>query len=272
MDEMELSFKELYNRPPRAYHNWDHVLGCFTELADTLQRPYSGMVFMGLVFHDIIYDVHRHDNEEKSAEFAREWLTRHNRYGNTIWSNAIITDVCHLIMATKHTGDPDSDDARLICDVDIANLGKPYAEFTEIGNKIRQEYAHVPDNIFRTKRAEIFESFLARPRIYFTDEFHTRYEAQCRENMTRAVSELRGGAAYIPNLMPQLSNAARSWWCDVKKLLIEHGAKPEDAARVIDELAAEMNDLDEMYCHADPEETLPRLLGQLGIHYDEAAE
>jgi predicted metal-dependent HD superfamily phosphohydrolase len=40
------------------------------------QRP--AIVEMALLFHDVIYDVHRHDNEFQSAELADRWLTKGN--------------------------------------------------------------------------------------------------------------------------------------------------------------------------------------------------
>ena len=50
----------------------------------------------------------------------------------------------------------------------------------------------VPSMLFRRKRAEILESFLARPQIYMTGPFHKRYEAAARRNLAQAIAALRG--------------------------------------------------------------------------------
>jgi predicted metal-dependent HD superfamily phosphohydrolase len=46
--------------------------------------------------------------------------------------------------------------------------------------------------LFRRKRAEILESFLARPQIYTTQLFRDRYEASARRNLSQAIATLRG--------------------------------------------------------------------------------
>jgi predicted metal-dependent HD superfamily phosphohydrolase len=49
----------------------------------------------------------------------------------------------------------------------------------------------VPSILFRRKRAEILESFLARPHIYNTESFRTCLEAPARRNLTAAIANLR---------------------------------------------------------------------------------
>jgi predicted metal-dependent HD superfamily phosphohydrolase len=54
-----------------------------------------------------------------------------------------------------------------------------------------REFDSVPSLLFRRKRAEILESFLARPRIYTTELFGERYESQARHNLAKAIERLR---------------------------------------------------------------------------------
>jgi predicted metal-dependent HD superfamily phosphohydrolase len=94
-------------------------------------------------------------------------------------------------MATKHDAMPDSTDSRLLVDIDLAILGAPVERFDEYERQVRQEYSWVPDALFRRKRREILEAFLARPRIFSTDYFQLKYEAQARTNLERSITALR---------------------------------------------------------------------------------
>src|SRR5688572_3342381 len=61
-----------YAEPHRRYHTARHLDECFAELAAVrgdAARPAE--VELALWFHDAIYDTARHDNEQRSAEWAR---------------------------------------------------------------------------------------------------------------------------------------------------------------------------------------------------------
>jgi predicted metal-dependent HD superfamily phosphohydrolase len=55
---------------------------------------------------------------------------------------------------------------------------------------VREEYAWVPDFLFRRKRTAILKEFLARPRIFSSALFHDRYERQARSNIERSLGQL----------------------------------------------------------------------------------
>ncbi len=48
----------------------------------------------------------------------------------------------------------------------------------------------VPGFLFRRKRREILDAFLARPHIYNTTHFRERYEAVARANLARSIERL----------------------------------------------------------------------------------
>ena len=61
-----------YAEGQRAYHTLQHLGECLVHLArerDGAERPAE--VALALRYHDAIYDVHRHDNEARSADWAR---------------------------------------------------------------------------------------------------------------------------------------------------------------------------------------------------------
>ena len=95
-------------------------------------------------------------------------------------------------MATRHAAPATTPDSQLLVDIDLAILGADERTYAEFEVNVRSEYRWVPAILFRRKRAEILESFLARPQIYSTRSFHERYEASARGNLARAIEALRG--------------------------------------------------------------------------------
>src|SRR5215218_2826870 len=64
-----------YSRPQRHYHNLRHVADCLRELEPVQQAcEQPGAVRAALLFHDVVYDPTRSDNEERSAASADETL------------------------------------------------------------------------------------------------------------------------------------------------------------------------------------------------------
>jgi predicted metal-dependent HD superfamily phosphohydrolase len=76
-------------------------------------------------------------------------------------------------------------------DIDLSILGAEAERFDEYEVQVRQEYAWVPGPVFRHKRREILQGFLARPHIYATEWFQRRFEAVARNNLQRSVARLR---------------------------------------------------------------------------------
>lgn len=175
-----------YCEPHRHYHNQQHILECLAELDRSrhlAQQPHA--VELALWFHDAVYDPKEADNEERSAELARQCLRE-----NGI-DLPVVQTVAELILATKHNEGKSEGDAGLMLDVDLSILGQPEERFLEYEEQVRQEYAWVPRLIFRRKRANILEGFLARERLYSTDLFYCRYEEQARRNLQTSVRRLR---------------------------------------------------------------------------------
>src|ERR687891_619614 len=62
-----------YSEPHRKYHTMLHLQECFAHLERVRSfAERSSEVELALWFHDSIYDTHRKDNEERSAEWARD--------------------------------------------------------------------------------------------------------------------------------------------------------------------------------------------------------
>ncbi len=98
-----------------------------------------------------------------------------------------IDDAAALILATK-SHQHVAPEYRAFLDADLAILGSDRDRYRRYVAQVRAEYAHIPEPLFRGGRAAILDGFLARPRIYETDEFHARFEQQARENIAWELS------------------------------------------------------------------------------------
>lgn len=171
-----------YAEPHRFYHTHQHLEECFSALA-TASHLASRLaeVQLALWFHDAVYDTRAGDNEEQSARWAELALASGGA------AREVTGRVRKLVLATKHTALPDGDDAKLLVDVDLSILGSAEARFAEYEKQVRQEYAWVPDEAFRQRRARILESFLGRSSIYSTSWFAERLEEPARKNLSRSL-------------------------------------------------------------------------------------
>jgi predicted metal-dependent HD superfamily phosphohydrolase len=176
-----------YAEPGRHYHTLQHLAECldlFDRVAHLAAHP--GEAAIALWFHDAVYLPQAKDNEARSADWACTAL-REAGAGE---------DVCErvraLIMATAHHAAPSDEDARLVVDIDLAILGADTARFAEYEEQVRAEYAAVPAELFRQKRAGLLARFLKRSAIYNTTELRLGLEEQARSNLRRTIEATRG--------------------------------------------------------------------------------
>lgn len=168
---------QAYAEPSRHYHNQQHIAECLEQL-ETFQHlaTRQAEVAIAIWFHDAIYDSQRKDNEEASAQWAKEYLETQNV------DAAIITRITDMILATK-THHATSGDSALIVDIDLSILGASPARFAEYDQAIRREYQWVPEDEYEKARAQVLQSFLEREQIYQHDEIREQLEAQARANL-----------------------------------------------------------------------------------------
>ena len=75
-------------------------------------------------------------------------------------------------------------------DMDLSILGASVDVYTQFERNVRQEYKRVPYFLYRKKRKEILQSFLAREAIYYTDFFRDKWEKPARRNLRSAIEGL----------------------------------------------------------------------------------
>jgi predicted metal-dependent HD superfamily phosphohydrolase len=176
-----------YREEHRAYHTLHHIAACFQEL-DASGAQASPALELAIFFHDVIYDPRANDNEDASARYAESAL------GELGASASLRADVSRLVLVTKHDAAPSAADEQLLVDIDLSILGTEPGTFDVYEREVRQEYDFVPEAAFRAGRAQIAQSFLARPHIFSSTYFRDRYEVRARQNLERSLAQLRGAS------------------------------------------------------------------------------
>lgn len=177
---------EHYAEPHRAYHTLAHIAHCLRELAQVRHLALNpDAVEMALWYHDVVYDTHAKDNEEKSSGFAAMVLVC-----DAYLPSGFAAEVVRLILVTRHVVIPKDLNAQLVADIDLSSLGLSEDEFEENSRNIRREYQWVTQDEFNKGRRTFLESLLGRPRIYTTDFFHHKYEVQARRNIANSLARL----------------------------------------------------------------------------------
>jgi predicted metal-dependent HD superfamily phosphohydrolase len=143
---------------------------------------HPGEVALALWFHDAVYDVHAHDNEARSAHWAREALRAAGA------DEASAERVHALVMATCHDAVPEGRDAELLIDIDLSILGAERPRFDEYERQVGEEYGFVPAAVRLPRRRAILQRFLDRKAIYATPRMHALLEARARVNLQRSVA------------------------------------------------------------------------------------
>lgn len=171
-DDLKRTLVHAYATPPRAYHTLEHILHvaqCFSRL--TWRQPAA--VFGAVLFHDAVYEVGHHDNEERSALLA----LAHGQPPRT-------AELIRLTARHGHLERADVDlDAAQFLDCDMAILASDPPTFARYEQQIAAEYVPViGEDAYRKGRRRFVEGLLARPFIFFTPSFD---DAKARDNLRR---------------------------------------------------------------------------------------
>lgn len=167
-----------YSESHRDYHNLRHI----REMLDCLQNYKAAildypMVYISCLYHDIVYDTHASDNEEKSVEFLEKDFAG-------FLSKEQINTCKEFIIGTKtHQYLQNNFDSKIFLDSDLLILGREQNRYIEYMDSIRKEYEWVEKELYKKERAKVMQKFLDRERIYFTNEIFETCEKQARENI-----------------------------------------------------------------------------------------
>lgn len=176
------ALRRAWREPQRHYHSLQHLSECLDLLRahrDSAQRPDE--LVLALWFHDAVYAPRAKDNEQRSADWARQALDEAGA------DPATTARIHALILDTAHAADPAPGDPSLLVDIDLAILGAAPERFAEYERQVRAEYAWVPGFLFRYKRRQLLRDFAKREPLYRTSALRERLQAQARSNLAQAI-------------------------------------------------------------------------------------
>lgn len=177
--------EQKYSGKKRHYHTLAHLENLFTQLfacKDVIED--WDIIIFSLCYHDIVYNVLKHDNEEKSAVFAEARLKSIG-----VPSSKIENCTAQIIATKTHTisADPDTN---LFTDADLSILGEPWTAYKTYCTQVRKEYVVYPDMLYKPGRKKVLQHFLQMERIYKTEYFFNKFEREARENLLTEIEEL----------------------------------------------------------------------------------
>jgi predicted metal-dependent HD superfamily phosphohydrolase len=169
----------------RKHHTVTHLhemLDAIGELADAGIQFDREAVELAAWFHDAIYEIGREDNEERSAELARELLA----------TSPMRDEVARLVLLTKtHDVADDDINGAVLCDADLSGLGSAPLRYRTYAEAVRGEYSAVPDDVFKPARAQLLSSLLEGS-LFHTEPGRSRWEESARRNMADEIRDLTG--------------------------------------------------------------------------------
>lgn len=177
-----------WSEPHRHYHTLQHLAECLDWMARPEVRAlatHPHEIVLALGFHDVVYDVHRSDSEQRSAELAAQVL------GDAGVSPEAVDRIVTLVLDTRHDAAATTPDGALLVDIDLSILGADADRFAEYDAQIRAEYTHVPEADYRAGRGRVLQRFLERATVFSTTGFRTRLEALARANLRAAIRALQ---------------------------------------------------------------------------------
>jgi predicted metal-dependent HD superfamily phosphohydrolase len=177
-----------YGEPHRAYHTTAHIaalLDLLTVHGAAARDPNA--LRLAILYHDVVYDPRRSDNEAVSANVAQRDLTALNVEA------ALLARVVQLVLATQHGAhvtDAADTDLALLLDLDLSVLAAAPSDYDAYAAAIRHEYAHVPGLLYRPGRRRVLQKFLDADQLYLTPALQAAWEHRARANLVREIKQL----------------------------------------------------------------------------------
>ena len=189
--------RDSYLEPQRYYHTLRHIghmlwLIKYVPIISTSIQNLAQVVF-AVFFHDIVYDPQSKDNEDRSSEL---FLSFHKEAACQNLDDSLVHK---YIIATKtHYTNEHSQmserwgntDMHIFLDIDMAILSVEPSDYSDYGDKIRQEYCHLPEDLYCKRRVHILEQFLTQ-RVYCCENMHNAWEESARSNISAEIVKLK---------------------------------------------------------------------------------
>ncbi len=179
-DEIAADLIRRHREPHRHYHTLEHIESMLRQAEAHDPVP---ALLLAIWYHDAVYDPRSGTNEADSADLFRKHFRDHI-------SPELHIEVRDLILATDHRTTPSHDPTvHLLLDLDLSILAAPPEAYDRYAQQIRQEYIHVEEDIYRSGRKHVLQSFLDRKPLYRTEAYRQK-ESTARANLERELAGL----------------------------------------------------------------------------------
>ena len=182
-EELREDLLARWSETHRKHHTVTHLhemldaIGLLAESGVEFDRE---AVELAAWFHDAIYEIGRDDNEDRSAELARQLLA----------SSPIRDEVARLVLVTKaHEVADDDVNGAVLSDADLSVVGSEALRYRAYAAAVREEYADVPDEVFKPARARVLTALLDGP-LFHTAAGRERWEQLARRNIAEEIATL----------------------------------------------------------------------------------
>lgn len=180
------------NKKQRFYHNSSHIIDMLQYVEDKIKlNIYPIELITAILYHDIVYDPKRKDNEEKSVlELKHDFV-----------NSKFVRNVAKLIMCTKSHNTDDIHSfliptANLLIEADLSILGSEnIVKYNEYLSKVYAEYSFLNHNVFIEGRIKFINEMLSKPFIVLDSELNERI----KNNLLKEKEFLCSGNGSISN-------------------------------------------------------------------------
>ncbi len=185
IESLWVEIRTHYTNSKRHYHNLLHIENILNELISVKDKikDWNAILF-SMYYHDYIYSATKNNNEELSAEFAKDSLER-------ISVPKIMIEKCYnQIIATKSHSKNSDNDTNIFIDADLSILGASWEQYLIYTKQIRTEYSIYPTFIYNKGRKKVIKHFLEMEAIFKTKSFSEKYEEIAKCNLNKELKIL----------------------------------------------------------------------------------
>lgn len=181
------NFFEKHISNKYAFHDLQHtrnVVSAVKEIAaqyDDISERELELLELAAWFHDMGYDKGPKDHEQRSIQYAKQFLEANN------YPSADITIITNCIQATKYPQDPKSYLEEIVGDADLSHLGKGI--YWDRCGKVRQEMALVGDVIMNEQEWLDFEIKFISKHEYHSEAARLLYEKDKQKHIKQLVKQ-----------------------------------------------------------------------------------
>lgn len=147
---------DMWNESHRSYHNLNHLNDILGQINESwgngrIDENQKEKLILTALFHDIVYEPTRQDNEERSAQFF-EYLCQDK-------NNSDIKDIKSAILDTKtHTSSTPLSET--FNQFDMSIVERDFDQLIDWERGIHEEYSVYGNDMYKEGRLKFLESLL----------------------------------------------------------------------------------------------------------------